>query len=379
MPVDIDVCEALILFFQAQCVCFFNIWVFPDVLQQQSDSFSPSSSRIACRLRWCHTDRSHASVPAHQHPVRSALSRTNAQRRSFRCRFPAASQQPLSALTGYHLQLRDVCLSVRGGEKSRVQQTHWKSGRRLKALRALSCYPNLLTWLKDEEVNVNYTLGARAAIAVCATNQWCANALLNCGPGCLLIDGFAFDEMFILMNIPAAWWTFAISGWLCARFLGGRSAAHQKLWYMWASGWWRAPVGQWKGDSARDKERSAVTDPDRQMLEKTGHDEEYWHWEEKRGGAREVPRWFMRWGRIEEMWNREGRRQKVKMRRWKINCRRKQIFLTETLPSSQKQKLLRQHTWWPRRRVHTFKKVLGCDAVSVVVLEAAQTWYPGVV
>lgn len=29
-------------------------------------------------------------------------------------------------------------------------------------------------------------------------------------------------------------------------------------------------MGQWKGDSARDKERSAVTDPDRQMLEKRG-------------------------------------------------------------------------------------------------------------
>lgn len=43
-----------------------------------------------------------------------------------------------------------------------------------------------------------------------------------------------------------------------------------------------------KRNWACDRERSAVTDADRQMLEKRGHDEGYWHREEKRG-TREVP------------------------------------------------------------------------------------------
>lgn len=43
-----------------------------------------------------------------------------------------------------------------------------------------------------------------------------------------------------------------------------------------------------KGNSACGIERSAVTDADQQMLERREHDEEFWHWEEKRG-MREVP------------------------------------------------------------------------------------------
>lgn len=43
-----------------------------------------------------------------------------------------------------------------------------------------------------------------------------------------------------------------------------------------------------KGNLACDIGRSAVTDADQQMLEERGHDEDYWHWEERRG-TREVP------------------------------------------------------------------------------------------
>lgn len=43
-----------------------------------------------------------------------------------------------------------------------------------------------------------------------------------------------------------------------------------------------------RGYTAGDIERSAVTDAAQQMLERRGHDEEYWQWEEKRR-TREVP------------------------------------------------------------------------------------------
>lgn len=43
-------------------------------------------------------------------------------------------------------------------------------------------------------------------------------------------------------------------------------------------------MGQWKGDSARDKERSAVKTQTGRCWRRGGHDEGYWHWEEKGGG-----------------------------------------------------------------------------------------------
>lgn len=128
MSVNIDGCEALILFFKAQYVIFLT----SESSQMRCSNSLTASVPAAAESPVVGDDVILTAAERPFLPVRPALSRTNAQRRSLRCCLPAASQQPLSALTGYHWQHRDVCLSVRGGEKTRVQQTplgKWQTAR----------------------------------------------------------------------------------------------------------------------------------------------------------------------------------------------------------------------------------------------------------
>lgn len=141
--------------------------------------------------------------------IRFTLSCTDAQYLWVRCRSLEPSLQQASALTGYHSQRRDIHLSVRRMEKNWARRTcsmWWKSGRMLKALRAVSCYLNLLTWFVDEKMNVNDALCARgsAAIALSASNLWGVNVPLKCSPGCLLNDAFSLWWDVSLMDILAA-------------------------------------------------------------------------------------------------------------------------------------------------------------------------------